>query len=77
MFEGDDYGRNHCLTHDKDEPMIEFYDMDSGAGRLSCVTLTIRPKPIWAKSMVSLSVATIAGLLLKIRWRSGNGQDAD
>ena len=23
---GDTYGRNFCLTHDKDEPMIEFYD---------------------------------------------------
>ena len=23
---GDTYGRDFCLTHDKDEPMIEFYD---------------------------------------------------
>lgn len=25
---GDKYGRNNCLTHDKDEPMVEFYDAD-------------------------------------------------
>lgn len=38
VFIGDDYGLNHCLTYgeteyDKDkhdDPMIEFYDMDSG-----------------------------------------------
>jgi hypothetical protein len=23
---GDRYGLNNCLTHDKDEPMVEFYD---------------------------------------------------
>lgn len=23
---GDKYGRDRCLTHDKDEPLIEFYD---------------------------------------------------
>ena len=23
---GDNYGRKKCLTHDKDEPLIEFYD---------------------------------------------------
>ena len=34
VFEGDDYGRNHCLTHDETEPMIEFYDMDSGAAAI-------------------------------------------
>ena len=31
VFEGDDYGLNHCLKHDETEPMIEFYDMDSEA----------------------------------------------
>ena len=31
VFEGDNYGLNHCLTHDETEPMIEFYDMDSEA----------------------------------------------
>ena len=34
VFEGDNYGRNHCLTHDETEPMIEFYDMDSRAAEL-------------------------------------------
>ncbi len=34
VFEGDDYGRNHCLEHDKDDPLIEFYDMDSRAADL-------------------------------------------
>ena len=34
VFEGDDYGRNHCLTHDETEPTIEFYDMDSRAADL-------------------------------------------
>ena len=34
VFEGDDYGLNHCLTHDETEPMIEFYDMDSRAAEL-------------------------------------------
>jgi hypothetical protein len=24
---GDRYGRDDCLTHDKDEPMVEFYDL--------------------------------------------------
>ena len=23
---GDRYGRDNCLTHDKDEPLVEFYD---------------------------------------------------
>ena len=34
VFEGDDYGLNHCLTHDETEPLIEFYDMDSGAAAI-------------------------------------------
>ena len=34
VFEGDDDGLNHCLTHDETEPMIEFYDMDSRAAEL-------------------------------------------
>ncbi len=34
VFEGDNYGLNHCLEHDKDEPLIEFYDMDSGAAAI-------------------------------------------
>ena len=34
VFEGDNYGLNHCLTHDETEPMIEFYDMDSGAAAI-------------------------------------------
>ena len=25
---GDSYGRDNCLTHDKDEPLVEFYDGD-------------------------------------------------
>ena len=36
VFEGDDYGLNHCLTHDETEPMIEFYDMDSMAAVKMC-----------------------------------------
>ena len=27
LFKGDKYGLENCLTHDKDEPMIEFYDL--------------------------------------------------
>jgi len=23
---GDNYGRNRCMTHERDEPMVEFYD---------------------------------------------------
>ena len=42
VFIGDQYGRNHCLTYgdkeyeqDKhDDPLIEFYDMDSGAAAI-------------------------------------------
>jgi hypothetical protein len=41
VFFGDNYGLNHCLTYgDKEfdkkmnEPMIEFYDMDSGAAAI-------------------------------------------
>ena len=42
VFIGDDYGLNHCLTYgdreyDKDkhdDPMIEFYDMDSGVAEI-------------------------------------------
>jgi len=42
VFFGDNYGRNHCLTYgdreydqDKhDDPLIEFYDMDSGAAAI-------------------------------------------
>lgn len=26
VFKGDQYGRNDCLVHDRDDPMIEFYD---------------------------------------------------
>ena len=28
--EGDNYGRNNCLTHDESLPLIEFWDMDAG-----------------------------------------------
>jgi hypothetical protein len=28
LFKGDRYGRNDCLTHDKSEPLVEFYDYD-------------------------------------------------
>jgi len=28
VFKGDRYGLNWCLTHDEDEPMIEFYDAE-------------------------------------------------
>ena len=42
VFIGDQYGLNHCLTYgdaeyDKDkhdDPMIEFYDMDSGVAEI-------------------------------------------
>ena len=42
VFIGDQYGLNHCLTYgdreydqDKhDDPLIEFYDMDSGAAAI-------------------------------------------
>lgn len=33
VFEGDNYGLNHCLEHDEADPMVEFYDMDSGAAQ--------------------------------------------
>ena len=26
VTQGDQYGRNDCLTHDKPDPMVEFYD---------------------------------------------------
>jgi hypothetical protein len=26
VFKGDHYGRNGCLTHEDDKPLIEFYD---------------------------------------------------
>lgn len=26
VFKGDAYGLNGCLTHEKDEPLVEFYD---------------------------------------------------
>ena len=26
VFKGDTYGLNGCLTHEKDEPLVEFYD---------------------------------------------------
>lgn len=26
VFKGDTYGRGDCLTHDKSDPLIEFYD---------------------------------------------------
>ena len=26
VLQGDKYGLNNCLTHDKPEPMVEFYD---------------------------------------------------
>jgi hypothetical protein len=28
---GDPHGRNFCLTHNEDRPMVEFYDVDSRA----------------------------------------------
>ena len=28
VLKGDSYGREGCLTHDKDEPFVEFYDGD-------------------------------------------------
>lgn len=27
VFKGDKYGLDNCLTHDKNEPMVEFYDL--------------------------------------------------
>ena len=27
LFKGDKYGLNNCLTHNKDKPMVEFYDL--------------------------------------------------
>ena len=27
VLKGDKYGLDNCLTHDKDEPMVEFYDL--------------------------------------------------
>ena len=33
VFEGDNYGLNHCLEHDDADPLVEFYDMDSGAAQ--------------------------------------------
>ena len=27
VFKGDKYGRDNCLTHDTNEPMVEFYDL--------------------------------------------------
>ncbi len=32
LFKGDKYGLNDCLTHDKDEPLVEFYDF-ANAGK--------------------------------------------
>lgn len=26
VFKGDSYGQNFCLTHDSDDPLVEFYD---------------------------------------------------
>ncbi len=26
LFKGDVYGRDNCLTHDEDRPLVEFYD---------------------------------------------------
>ena len=28
VHQGDRYGRDGCLTHDKEEPLVEFYDGD-------------------------------------------------
>ena len=27
VFKGDKYGLDNCITHDSDEPMVEFYDL--------------------------------------------------
>jgi hypothetical protein len=54
VCKGDKYGRDNCLTHDKDEPMVEFYDADYAGKRgfttvgqfitrYSLKTLTERP----------------------------------
>lgn len=29
VWQGDHYGRDDCLTHNGDVPLVEFYDMDS------------------------------------------------
>lgn len=33
VCQGDNYGLNHCLEHDEADPLVEFYDMDSGAAQ--------------------------------------------
>lgn len=30
VFKGDRYGRDGCLTHDKDDPVVEFYTLTEG-----------------------------------------------
>ena len=34
VLEGDTYGRNKCLTHDKSEPLVEFYDYGRSSNRI-------------------------------------------
>lgn len=34
VFQGDNYGLNHCLEHDEADPLVEFYDMDSRAAEM-------------------------------------------
>ena len=29
VFKGDSYGLDNCLTHKKDEPLVEFYDLEN------------------------------------------------
>jgi len=35
VTKGEKYGRQWCLTHDDDEPMIEFYMTDKGGRRVT------------------------------------------
>ena len=84
VFIGDQYGLNHCPTYgdreydqDKhDDPLIEFYDMDSRAAELMRGS-DDRLKPIWLKSMVSLSAATICQHNSKMRDPAGRGRCFD
>lgn len=32
VYKGDAYGRDNCLTHDEDRPLVEFYDGTHAAG---------------------------------------------
>lgn len=52
---GDQYGRNNCLTHDKEEPLVEFFDARNNQFVSRYYLSTLLRKDQWSVGRPSLA----------------------